>query len=438
MKNNKKKLKNQVRVLKYSFTGNNITKYSGLNVIAKYINRKNIIPGLRSLFPTTWYNATKFSTLQVLLGIIYSSLSGINRLCHISNFTSDPLVKAHLNLFNKIDAATLSGTLKKLGQAGSRLLESFLLKRSSLWLQESGLKSITLDADSTVSMVCGNQEGAKKGFNTVKKGAKSYHPLLVFVSEIKLLYHTWFRSGDAYTSNGIASFLKQVRASLPSCVQKVFFRADSGFFDGKLFDLCESFGWDYLVKVRLKGLKKLLENQTWILQNPKKGLYCCQIKYKAKGWGTERTLFAIKTVKKYVQVDYFGKKQLVPVYQYACYISNIGLDAEILHELYRERSESETWIEQVKSQLMAGKTLTHNFWANDILWQLQTFAYNISTMLRGRHKRFSRQGHQTFKRWFIEVPAKLIKSGNVTEIKMYQNHQEKIRWLEFENYANAV
>jgi hypothetical protein len=43
--------------------------------------------------------------------------------------------------------------------------------------------------------VCGNQEGAEKGFNTTKKGAKSYHPLLVFVSEIKLLHHTWFRSG---------------------------------------------------------------------------------------------------------------------------------------------------------------------------------------------------------------------------------------------------
>ena len=83
-----------------------------------------------------------------------------------------------------------------------------------------------------------------------KKGAKSYHPLLVFVSEMKLLYHTWFRTDSAYTANGIVDFLKEVKTSLPENIEKVFFRADSGFFSGGLFDLLESYGWDYLVKVK--------------------------------------------------------------------------------------------------------------------------------------------------------------------------------------------
>jgi len=62
--------------------------------------------------------------------------------------------------------------------------------KNALWLKESGLTSITLDADSprkislrlskailrgeTVKSVCGNQEGAAKGFNTTKKGVKSF------------------------------------------------------------------------------------------------------------------------------------------------------------------------------------------------------------------------------------------------------------------------
>jgi hypothetical protein len=114
-----------------------------------------------------------------------------------------------------------------------------LLSKNARWLEVSGLESITLDADSTVKSVCGNQQGAARGFNTTKKGAKSYHPLLVFVSEMKLLYHTWFRTGSAYTANGIVDFLKEVEASLPENIAKVFFRADSGFFSGKLFDLLE-------------------------------------------------------------------------------------------------------------------------------------------------------------------------------------------------------
>jgi hypothetical protein len=39
MKNTKKKLNSQSRVVKASFTCSNITKYSGLNSVAKYMNR---------------------------------------------------------------------------------------------------------------------------------------------------------------------------------------------------------------------------------------------------------------------------------------------------------------------------------------------------------------------------------------------------------------
>jgi len=53
-----------------------------------------------------------------------------------------------------------------------------------------------------------------------------------------------------------------VQTSLPRDIRKVFFRADSGFFSGELFDLLESYNWDYLVKVKLKNLEDLLKAQT--------------------------------------------------------------------------------------------------------------------------------------------------------------------------------
>jgi len=85
----------------------------------------------------------------------------------------------------------------------------------------------------------GNVKSISTIFPTEWHSVKSYHPLLVFVSEMKLLYHTWFRTGSAYTANGIVDFLKGVEVSLPENIAKVFFRADSGFFSGKLFDLLE-------------------------------------------------------------------------------------------------------------------------------------------------------------------------------------------------------
>lgn len=438
MKNKNKKLMNQSKVVKASFTGSNITKYSGLNTVAKYMNRQDIVKSISSVFPTRRHNATKFGVNQILMAITLASISGVNRICRIAAFSGDGLVKALLRLDKAINENALSAALKDLGQNGARKLQQLLLSKNGEWLHKSGLKSITLDADSTVKSVCGNQEGAAKGYNTTKKGAKSYHPLLVFVSEMKLLYHTWFRTGSAYTSNGIVDFLKEVKASLPKTIKSVFFRADSGFFSGALFDLLESFVWDYLVKVKLKNLEYLLAGQTWIPLEGKKDIAICEFAYKANGWSKPRVLKAMRSVKEYVQVEYLGETQTVPVYQYVCYASNLDLNAAELHELYKQRSISETWIEQVKGHVMAGSTLTDDFWANDILWQLNVLAYNLSVMMRQKKSKFKKQEHRTFIDWFIAVPAKITSSGHQIELKMYENHFYKADWEELDRLIEAA
>jgi hypothetical protein len=47
-----------------------------------------------------------------------------------------------------------------------------------------------------------------------------------------------------------------------------------------------------------------------------------------------------------------------------------------------------TWIEKVKVQAIAGATLTNDFWANDILWQLGIFAYDLSVMMSQNKNKF--------------------------------------------------
>lgn len=52
MKNTKKKLNSHSRIVKATFTGSNITKYSGLNPLAKYMNQQDILKSIGSLFST--------------------------------------------------------------------------------------------------------------------------------------------------------------------------------------------------------------------------------------------------------------------------------------------------------------------------------------------------------------------------------------------------
>ncbi len=142
---------------------------------------------------------------------------------------------------------------------------------------------------------------------------------MIFVSEMKLLYNTWFRTGSAYTANGVVEFLMEVQSSLPQNIRKVFFRADSGFFSGGLFDLLESFYWDYLVKVKLNNLEKLLQSQNWTDVEDATDVAICAFSYRAKSWQRSRILKAVCSVKEYAEVSCLGEIKTVPVYQYVCY-----------------------------------------------------------------------------------------------------------------------
>jgi hypothetical protein len=126
------------------------------------------------------------------------------------------------------------------------------------------------------------------------------------------------------------------------------------------------------------------------------------------------------------------QKQQAPRYEYACYCSNLDGNAIALHELYKQRATCETWIEQVKSQLFADTTLTDDFHANDMLWQLSVLAYNLSVMMRVPSKANWQQEHATFRDWFITLPAILVRGGRRVTIKIYQHYYFKERWLEFE------
>lgn len=315
IKNTKKKLKGRSKVVRHSYTGSNIIKYSGLNTAVKYMNEQGIVKSISTLFPIRWHGATKFGVHpvkfaslnklfnrvnQVLISITMASFCGINRINKISSFRGDGLITVLLKLNKAINGNAISTTLKKLGQRGARRLQSLLLLTNARWLKESGLTNITLDADSTVKLICGNQEGAAQGFNTTKMGAKSDHSLLVFVSEMKLLYHSWFRTGSAYTGNGIIDFLKEVKFSLSGTIDKVSFRADSGFFSGDLFDFLEFYRWNYLVKVKLKNLEKLLQSKTWEPMKGKEDVAICAFTYKTYGWSNAKVMKAMRSVKEYV------------------------------------------------------------------------------------------------------------------------------------------
>ena len=86
-----------------NFTEERLTSYTGLTVVSKYIQAQGIGKLLNRLFPTVKQNATKFSTLQIMLAVVLASMSDVHRMSRIENFTYDPLVQHIWSLKEDID-----------------------------------------------------------------------------------------------------------------------------------------------------------------------------------------------------------------------------------------------------------------------------------------------------------------------------------------------
>jgi len=117
-------------------------------------------------------------------------MSDVYRMSRIENFTYDTLVQHLLSLKEDIDQNTLTGCLKALGQRGAFSLQEGLFRLASKMVRKSNLSLVTIDRDSTVATVYGNQEEAAKGYNHHKLGANSYHSQLCFCTEMKLVLNS--------------------------------------------------------------------------------------------------------------------------------------------------------------------------------------------------------------------------------------------------------
>jgi len=175
----------------------------------------------------------------------------------------------------------------------NELHEVETLIREKVW-SKKWFGRTTLDLDSTVIGVYGSQEGTLIGFNPKNKGQKSYHPLRREVAETRECLHSWFRTGSAYTGNGAPEFIRECFSTRTKRVWKVFVRADSGFFNGEFIDVFSVQMSEYLIKVKMRNLTKLLMQQKWQKVKGKKGIESTEFEYKCEGWKRVRRFVAIR------------------------------------------------------------------------------------------------------------------------------------------------
>lgn len=122
-----------------------------------------------------------------------------------------------------------------------------------------GSGRLVVDVDSFVGEVHGYQkQGAAFGY-TRKRG---YHPLLASRAETGEVLHLRLRKGSANTQRGILRFTDELiaRVTRAGASGVKLLRADSGFWNTKVFARLEQAGWTYSIGVRMtKPVAEIVE-----------------------------------------------------------------------------------------------------------------------------------------------------------------------------------
>ncbi|MCP3966784.1 MAG: IS1380 family transposase [Lentisphaerae bacterium] len=414
------------------FTEKNLTANAGLVHLGRFAEKLGLSKILNDQITIKRGNNADYQATDVVMILAMGVLAGAKHISHLAMIRCDSALRSLFKWEMFPDDTTIRRIFKIFNHKHCNELSDVESQvRKKVW-SKKWFGRLTLDMDSTVKGVYGSQEGAEKGFNSKKKGQKSYHPLMCFIAENRECLHNWFRSGSAYSANGAVEFMKECFEKLPKRVWKIAVRADSAYFNGALFDYLESKGAEYLVKVKMRGLKTFLEGQKWQKVTNRPGYEKTEFTYKCSGWKKERRFVAIRQVTEYL-IE--GEMFPTPVieYDYFCYVTNMKLSPWASHKYYGKRATSENWIEWCKNQMASGSILTNHFWANSAIFQTCILAYNLMVwMMWLNNDNGFKEEPNTIRMCLIHVPARLRHGGRQWFLRLNRNYPFKERWQQLE------
>lgn len=318
-------------------------------------------------FAGVWCGASCFGHLDV---VRYDTV-----LCELLGWKCGADHRAYQRYFNKFSQAINQRVFSEL---------------FSWFFSELLFDNYTLDFDSTVMVREGNQEGAARGYNQKRPGRLSHHPLLAFVSDVRMIANYWLRPGNTSASSNYFAFLDDTLSRLQN-KQVRLIRMDSGFFSKDILDYLEHKELNCIIACRFNNRIKyhLTHERVWV--EVANGLEISETTYQAVGWEKSRRIVMVRQEiekrpkaagKQVRQMELFEDESDFGKYRYSCFVTNLNLPAKIVYDAYRGRADSENRIKELKYDFSIDDFVSDNFWATEACANFIVLAYNFMSLFR--------------------------------------------------------
>lgn len=238
------------RITNVTFEDQTLTRFGGLAVLQDWLVntrfRDRLGAALRGI-----PDATSFGYPLLFMTLVVHYLLGYRRLQEVGDYADDPMIARTLGA----RAVPSVSTLSRLGRAPAAMvdrLREFVRTGVTERLRQAGLRTVTLDFDGTVQSTRRHAEGTAVGYNSRRKGERSYYPLLCTVAQTGQVFDVLHRPGNVHDSRGASDFigacLGELRAGLGHR-PRLEARLDTAFCAPDILDTLDDHGVGFTVSM---------------------------------------------------------------------------------------------------------------------------------------------------------------------------------------------
>ena len=374
----------------FDFTAKNLTPYGGLLPVATML--ENL--GFQSLVEgeVTLSRQTKvMSMYQFVLAMVLGIYVGFARLYQLRFIARDPILAGILKIQQLPGQSTFWRFLASLHvNVQDQILSIQRQMRERVWAAANvGLEAVTLDTDTTVHTLYGNQMGARKSYNPKNKGKKSYQPILTFIAETREYAAGELRNGDRPTGKQIARHIEEAVKALPSRVKQIFARADSGFFCREAVEAYERWNCRFIVVARkTQRLVEQLKAADWKPSPNTDADGECEFRYQPEGWSKAYRFLALRYEKECEEEEMEEPEPVVQYqlfatakYKYRVFVTDMDNPIHKLVWFYNQRATAENRIKEANNDAGLKAHPSGRFVMNQNHFQLTMLAYNLNCWL---------------------------------------------------------
>jgi hypothetical protein len=284
---------------------------------------------------------------------------------------------------------------------------------------------LVVDVDSFVGEVCGRlKQGAAYGYTQLL----GYHPILATRADTRETLHIRLRKGSANTQKGLKRFCEELiaRVGRAGATGPKLLRADSGFWNTKVFELLEKAGWRYSIGARMiKTVRQAVDaipEQDWQrIDYPDDGeAQIAETVYGGRRLIVRRTRLL------------GAQAALWPDWRHFAFITNRTDDLAVVEAEHRDHAVVEQVIADLKDQALAHFPSGH-FYANAAWTVLAALAHNLLrwAQLVGLPDTTVRAA-RTLRRRLLQVPGRLTRHARGWTLHL------PARWPWHGDYLNAL